>query len=210
MTRRNTAPTTDPDTVPAPASGRRAPGGTHGPRLRADERRAEVIEAAVLAFASGGYAGTSTEEIARLAGVSQPYLFRLFGSKRELFIAAVSRMFDRIRGTFEAAARQPVDVPEGYDPVLASIGHSYGALLADRSLLRMQLHAFAACDDPEIRAVVRRGFADLVDRVGQLADTPPEALRAFFAEGMLMNVAAAMDLADADVAWDRICDGGPA
>ena len=76
-------------------------------RHTADERRAEIIEVAVRAFASGGLAGTSTEEIARLAGVSQPYLFRLFGTKRDLFIAAVARAFERIRTTFEAAARQP-------------------------------------------------------------------------------------------------------
>ena len=79
----------------------------HGTRLTAGERRADVIEAAVKAFASGGLAGTSTEDIARLAGVSQPYLFRLFGTKRDLFIAAVERAFDRIELGFEEAAGRP-------------------------------------------------------------------------------------------------------
>src|SRR5829696_1537404 len=130
-------------TTPASASTRtRAPGG---PRLSADERRVDVVEAAVKAFASGGLHGTSTEEIARLAGVSQPYLFRLFGTKRELFIAAVDRAFARIEATFEEAARHPMtDVPHPYNPVMAAVGRRYGELLAnDQSVLRMQPHAFA-------------------------------------------------------------------
>ena len=182
-----------------------------GHRYTADERRAEVIEAAVRAFASGGLAGTSTEEIARLAGVSQPYLFRLFGTKRELFLAAVERAFGRIAESFEAAARHPADdAPEGMSPVLLAQGRAYGDLLRDRSLLRLQLHAFAACDDPEVRAYVRRRFSGIVQRVAELSGTSAEALRIFFAEGMLLNVAAAMELTDADVAWQRICEGGPA
>jgi AcrR family transcriptional regulator len=184
----------------------------HAHRLTADERRTEIVEAAVKAFASGGLSGTSTEEIARLAGVSQPYLFRLFGTKRDLFIAAVGRAFERIRTTFEDAAREPYLEAEaaakGGDPVLTSIGHAYGELLRDRSLLRIQLHAFAACDDPEVREFVRHQFADLVARVGELSDTSPLELRTFFAEGMLINVAAAMELKDADVVWQSICEGG--
>jgi AcrR family transcriptional regulator len=184
----------------------------HGPRLTADERRAEIVEAAVKAFGSGGLAGTSTEEIARLAGVSQPYLFRLFGTKRDLFIAAVGRAFERIRLTFETAARAPVPAAEaaakGGHPVLMSIGEAYGELLQDRSLLRIQLHAFAACDDPVVRVFVRQQFADLVARVAELADVSPLELRTFFAEGMLINVAAAMELKEADVVWESICEGG--
>jgi AcrR family transcriptional regulator len=179
-------------------------------RLTADERRVEVIEAAVKAFASGGLAGTSTEDVARLAGVSQPYVFRLFGTKRELFLAAVGRAFDRIEAEFEASA--PTPAPEaqalGLNPVLYSLGHRYQVLLADRTLLRLQLHAYAACDDPAVRVVVRARFAHLVARVAELSGEPVESLRTFFAEGMLLNVAATMDLAQADVAWQRLCEGG--
>jgi AcrR family transcriptional regulator len=179
-------------------------------RLTANERRAEIVEAAVVAFADGGLAGTSTEEIARLAGVGQPYLFRLFGTKRDLFLAAVGRAFDRIAATFEEAARAPaVDTPYDMNPVLLSIGRAYGDLLADRSLLRLQLHAFAACGDAEVRVFVRRRFSDLVSQVADRSGTSPDQLRSFFAEGMLLNVAAAMDLTEADVAWQRICEGGP-
>jgi AcrR family transcriptional regulator len=183
----------------------------HGTRLTADERRADIIEAAVKAFASGGLAGTSTEDIARLAGVSQPYLFRLFGTKRDLFMAAVGRAFDRVESEFDDAASTPDPMEvEGFNPVLLAIGHRYQAMLADRTLLRLQLHAYAACDDPDVRVVVRARFAHLVTHVAELSGEPAAGLRAFFAEGMLLNVAATMDLAEADVAWQRLCDGGPA
>jgi AcrR family transcriptional regulator len=183
----------------------------HGPRLTADERRTEVIEAAVAAFGVGGLAGTSTEAVARLAGVSQPYLFRLFGTKQELFLAAVGRTFERISLAFEEAARRPApDAPPGHNAILMSMGRAYGDLLADRSLLRLQLHSFAACDDPVVQEFVRRHFADLVTRVAQLSGVSSLELRTFFAEGMLLNVAAAMDLREADMAWERICQGGEA
>src|SRR6187549_1525345 len=109
---------TAPTTPPTPRT-ERTTGAGH--RLSADERRAEVVEAAVKAFASSGLHGTSTEEIARLAGVSQPYLFRLFGTKRDLFLAALERMFSRLEHEMNAAADRPlVDIPYDYSPVLAS------------------------------------------------------------------------------------------
>src|SRR3954447_5444756 len=178
------------------------------PRLSADERRAEIIEAAVRTFASGGLHGTSTEDIARLAGVSQPYLFRLFGTKRELFLAAVDRAFERIQSAFEDAARHPMtDLDGDYDPVLAAIGHRYGELLKDQSVLRMQLHAFAACDDPEIRDFVRTRFSELITMVSERSGVPATDLRDFFAQGMLMNVASAMQLDDSALAWGQLCEG---
>src|SRR5215203_1998041 len=171
----------------------RATGAGH--RLSADERRAEVVEAAVKAFGSSGLHGTSTDEIARLAGVSQPYLFRLFGTKRDLFLAALERMFGRLEHEFNDAADKPlVDVPYDYSPVLASIGFRYGKLLQDQSLLRLQLHGFAACDDPQIRAFVSRRFSELITLVSERSGVPGTDLRDFFAQGMLMNVAAAMQL----------------
>ncbi len=181
-----------------------------GPRISADERRAEIIEAAVTAFAASGYAGTSTETIADLAGVSQPYVFRLFGSKQDLFLAAVDRAFERVTLAFEAAARTPVGKLPGMSPILGSMGLAYHRLLADRSLLRIQLQAYAASGDPVVGAFVRQRYAALVHRVSDLSGVPAAELRSFFAEGMLMTVAASLDLTDADIAWAVMCDGGPA
>jgi AcrR family transcriptional regulator len=178
-------------------------------RLSADERRAEVVEAAVKAFAVGGYAGTSTEEIARLAGVSQPYLFRLFGSKQALFIAAVGRCFEQVRNGFADAAQHPLEVTD-FHPVLAAIGARYAEMLKDLTLLRLQLHAYAASSDPVIRDYVRSEYARLIASVSEVSGVPASELRDFFALGMLMNVAAALDLTEADVAWQRMCEGGAA
>jgi AcrR family transcriptional regulator len=61
-------------------------------RKSADERREEILEIAIEHFAVGGYHGTSTEVIAKEAGISQPYLFRLFRTKRELFLACNTRV----------------------------------------------------------------------------------------------------------------------
>lgn len=180
-----------------------------GPRLTADERRDEIVDAAIIEFAAGGLAATSTEAIARRAGVSQPYVFRLFGTKHELFMAAIGRMYEKISRAFDEAARHPApDAPDGYSSTLKAMGMAYADLVADRNLLRLQLHGFAACDDPEIRAFVREGFAALTQQVARLSGVPAIELRTFFAEGMLMNVAAAMGFTEGDLAWPNICKGG--
>jgi len=203
------------------ASASRGTSHAASPRLTADERRADIIEAAVKAFAQGGLDGTSTDDIARIAGVSQPYLFRLFGTKRELFLAAVGRCFDRIGDAFDIAASRdeplgPEDFPLGmpanagrYPPVLQAMGHAYKELVRDPTLLRLQLHAFAACGDPEVRTYVRDRFAGLVEHVAALSGTDRDALRGFFAEGMLLNIASATEMTAGHPAWSLMCDGGP-
>src|SRR5512143_4116529 len=161
-------------------------------RLSAEERRSDVVVAASREFAARGYAGTSTQAIAERAGVSQPYLFQLFDTKKDLFIEAVHACFARTRSTFEASART---VPAGSaDPtaVLEAMGCSYHDLLRDRDMLRLQLHAYAACDDPEIRAVVRGEWTALHETVTRLSGADPASIHSWFAEGMLLNVAAAL------------------
>jgi len=176
---------------------------THGSgRLSAGERRDEVLRAAMAEFAKGGYAGTSTEAIAARAAISQPYLFRLFGTKRDLYMATMGRMHDRIEATFRAAA-------EGRSGVeaMAAMGDAYKELLAERDLLLVQLHSFAASEDPEIRAAARAGFRRLWTVVGELTGLPEDMIRAFFAQGMLLNVMAAIDAAALDESWARACQG---
>jgi len=160
-------------------------------RMSADERRDEVIAAAAIEFADGGYAGTSTAAIARRAGVSQPYLFQLFGTKQELFLAAVRDCFARTGRRFEETAK--AGRTSGLDTmdVLTLMGGAYlQLLLADRDLLRLQLHAYAACGNPEVRAVVRDEFHALWQTVGDISGADPQALQTWFANGMLINVIA--------------------
>lgn len=169
-------------------------------RQTADERRDAIIAAATHEFASGGYVGTSTESIARAVGVSQPYLFQLFGTKRELFLAVVHRCFERTRLVFhEAAHRGPLDDQEC--PILELMGHAYMELLSDRDLLRVQLQAYAACGDEDVRQVVRDEFTDLYIAVKRDSGASNEAIHAFFAEGMLLNVAAAIGIGGKPDTW---------
>jgi AcrR family transcriptional regulator len=169
-------------------------------RMSADERREEIVQTAVADFAIGGLHGTSTEAIARRAGISQPYLFRLFGTKKDLFIACIGRCFDRTQGAFRAAA----EADEAGEP-LEAMGKAYVELLADRELLLLQLQTYAACGDDEIRTVVRRRWGELFRTVERLSGAPADEVRAFFATGMLLNVAAAIDLPEiaGRKAWAR-------
>jgi len=165
-------------------------------RKTAEIRREEILDAACIEFAQAGLHGTSTDAIARRAGVSQPYLFRLFGTKRELFIATVRRCFDEMAETFEHAA-----LGKTGEDVLKAMGESYHELLADRSRLQAQMQAYAACDDPEVCAVVRAGYGRLVELVERTSGLDEPRVRDFFARGMLLNVMAQMDLLDCSEPW---------
>jgi AcrR family transcriptional regulator len=158
-------------------------------RRSAEERRREIVEIAIRHFAQNGYNGTSTDQVAREAGISQPYLFRLFGTKRELFLACNAAMHDRIAESFSEAAR---DLPQ--EERMKAMGDSYTALLADRDALLFQMQSYAACADPEIQKHVREGFATLVRQVKEATGASPADLWSFFSHGMLLNVIAAVDL----------------
>jgi AcrR family transcriptional regulator len=169
-------------------------------RMPAAERRELVLEVAVAEFAKHGLAGTSTEEVARQAGISQPYLFRLFPTKKGLFIALVERGFQRTYDTFTAAAGDLTG-----DEALTAMADAYERLLEDRTMLLLQMQAYAACDDPEVRAPTRAGFKRLWEQVERLTGLPFQTVVDFFAIGMLMNVAAAMDLPSVDERWTSWC-----
>jgi AcrR family transcriptional regulator len=159
-------------------------------RKSAEERRAEIVDIATEQFALGGYRGTSTDAIAREAGISQPYLFRLFKTKRDLFLACHELCDRRIVATFRAAA-------EGAAPgdALPAMGNAYLELLKDRTMLLFQMQSYAACADPVIQDSVRAGYGAIVREVTELSGAEPEQVWAFFAHGMLLNVVASLDLA---------------
>jgi AcrR family transcriptional regulator len=157
--------------------------------MSAEDRREAVLEVAVAEFAQTGLHGTSTEKIAAGAGISHPYLFRLFGTKKELFLACMNVCHERLRETFTRAAEAPGD-----EDRLKAMGHAYVDLLGDRDMLLLQLQMYAACADPEVREVASRGYAELWQLVGRLSGASEDDVRAFFSTGMLLNMAAAMDL----------------
>jgi len=172
-------------------------------RISKDERRREIVEAATREFAVSGLHGTPVDAIAKQVGVSQPYLFQLFGTKKELFIAAVRRAFERTVATFRTAAAEAGE-DAGPADILITMGTAYQRLLDDRSLLLMQMQAYVACEDEEIRDVVRDEMLRLVSFVQSASGAPEEAIREWLAYGMLMNVVAAMDLTGVDADWARM------
>ena len=160
-------------------------------------RRASVLNAAIVEFARSGYAGTSTEAIATRAGISQPYLFRLFGTKKELFIATYSMVASRIEEAFVAVAEEL----EGEEAMLA-MGMAYLELLQDPDLLQVQLHGFvAAAADPDIASACQDTFRRLWRLVDAATHAEPAVIREFFAQGMLCNVLAAIDLRAVKEPW---------
>jgi AcrR family transcriptional regulator len=173
-------------------------------RQTAAERREAILEVALVEFANRGLHGTSTEDIARRAGISQPYLFRLFGTKKELFKATVAHCFELTLEMFQSAAAGH----RGED-VLAAIGEAYMERLQSNPLyLRAQMHAYVACEDPEVCAVVRAGYGRLVEFAERASGCDAEHVGQFFAKGMLLNVIAAMDLLGTEEPWaQRLLQG---
>lgn len=165
-------------------------------RKSAEQRRAEVLDAAVVEFARAGLDGTSTQAIATRSGISQPYLFRLFPTKRELFLAVAARCFARVVEKFEEAVGDRTG-----EEALAAMGRAYDELIADRTFLLLQLQVYAGCDDEQVRAVARRGTRDIWYTIERLSGVPPEVVKQFYAAGMMCNVATAMKLDEVDERW---------
>jgi AcrR family transcriptional regulator len=171
------------------------------PRMHADDRRRLVVDSAIEEFALHGLAGTTTDAIARRAGISQPYVVRLYGTKKALFLAAIERCFDRVCETFRAAA-----AAAPADRRLGAMGEAYRGELVRRERLLFQLHSYAASADDEIREVVCRRYGELWREVAELSGEAPEVIRSFFAAGMLLTVAAAIgvpELAREGDPWAR-------
>jgi len=155
-----------------------------------DERREQVIEAAVKEFAAHGYHATSTSSIAKRAGISQPYIYALFPNKRELFLAADRHVVDRIRRAFLDAVRGKDSTEER----LEAMGQAYKELLANRDEIRFQMQAHAAAGNPELGEPIRREFTGLWEDIQRMSGASDEEMVAFMAKGMLMNVIASLEL----------------
>jgi AcrR family transcriptional regulator len=153
--------------------------------MSADERRQCAIRAAMAEFARGGLDGTSTEVIAKRVGVSQPYLFRLFPSKRALFLAAARHCFE----TFTQIMAEAADGKTGRDAIVA-MGQAYRQVLEkEPELLQFQLQVqSAALMDAEIRQLAHDLWAELWRTVTVLSAEEPAEVTHFIAIGMLLNV----------------------
>jgi AcrR family transcriptional regulator len=192
----------------------RAAGSPRASRLTADERREAIVAAAMEEVAARGLAGASTNEIARKAGVSQPYVFQLFGTKKHLFLEVVKSGFDRTRTVLEEAGRSYAagtpKMVEDCNSILDAMGQAYMRLLSDRTLLLVQLQAYAACSDPDVQRLVRTEFGRLRQMAAKLSGATPHEIQDFLAQGMLLNVAAAVNIEGDPTAWSLEGLGGAA
>ena len=172
-------------------------------RQTAEVRREAVLEAAATEFSRKGLHGASSDAIAQAAGISQPYLFRLFGTKKELYLAAGRQTLEEIYRAFEQASRGKTG-----EEALRAMGDAYLKLIEDRERLQLMLQCFAGAEDPEVREELRRVWRDLVELVERVGGGSAEEVSVFFAKGMLLNVLNAMRLFDEPTPWgDRLIAG---
>ncbi|MGW2033433.1 TetR/AcrR family transcriptional regulator [Streptomyces spinosus] len=173
----------------------------------AEERRETVLRTAIGAFAARGYWGTTTTEVAKAAGISQAYVYRLFPNKELLFTGVVEHCFVQVRAALERAAAEA----KGSSPevVLSAMGDAYARLISDNDLMLIQLHAQAAAvSEPAVREAVRQGYARLVEYVRGASGGTEEQVQEFFALGMLCHLIVSMGADEVDAPWTRTLAAG--
>lgn len=158
-------------------------------RMTAGQRREMVLQAALIEFAARGLDGTSTQDIARRAGISHAYLFRLFPAKKALFLTLVPRCFQQVAQALATAAAGHTG-----EDALQAMGSAFGRLCQQRTLPLMQLHAYAAATDPDIGAATWAAFSELRGSVERLTGLPPARVQRWLGTAMLMTATTAMDL----------------
>jgi AcrR family transcriptional regulator len=165
-------------------------------RMAGWQRRAQVLRIAAVEFADHGLHGASVDAIAREAGITQAYVFRMFGTKKALFLELVGAAFNR----FSDGMAQAGEGAPGLD-ALAAMGARYYESLADRTTLLLQLQGFAGCGDAEVRDLVRARLGHLWDTVADATGLDPVTVKSFLAFAMLLNNAAAVDVDGVDEPW---------
>jgi len=176
--------------------------------MRSEDRRELVLAAATAVFGERGYFGATTDQVAKAAGVSQPYVVRMFGSKEELFLAVVGRALERLLATFRSAIAEAGPAgSSGVTAVTDRMAQSYAELLADRGLLLSLMHGFLLGTEPVIGERMRDGFGQIYALLRDEAGLSPEEARVFLADGMLLNTLVSLQLArevDTDAAFAEL------
>lgn len=173
----------------------------------AQQRRESVLHTAIGTFAARGYFGTTTTEVAKRAGISQAYVYRLFPNKQSLFVAVVEHCFVRVRGCLERAVAEAPGA--GTDVVLQAMGDAYAELITDKDLVLIQLHAQAAAvSEPAVREAVRQGYARVVEYVRGASGGSDQEIQQFFAVGMLCHLIVALDAETVDARWAATLTAG--
>ncbi|NQX27100.1 TetR/AcrR family transcriptional regulator [Microbacteriaceae bacterium VKM Ac-2854] len=160
-------------------------------RIPAAERRELILIAATELFGSRGFSGTTTDQIAKAAGISQPYVVRMFGTKEALFLEAIGRALEALQTRFRAV----VAASDGdRDALSHQLGNAYVDLVADRNIMRVLMQAFLAGSDPVIGPAAREGFLSTYRLLRDEAGFSPEEVRGFLAHGMLLNTLLGLEM----------------
>ena len=167
-------------------------------RMKSPERRELILEAATEVFGERGYVGATTDAVAKAAGVSQPYVVRMFGTKEALFLAVLERALGRLLAGFRAALadESAVDADGSSMPVDSRLGIAYVDLLADRGLLLSLMHAFVLGAEPRIGERARQGFLEVYRFLRDEAGFTAEQANEFLSVGMLLNTMVGLRMAD--------------
>ena len=176
-------------------------------RSTAEARRATVLHRAITVFARTGYHATPVTDVAEAANISAPYVFRLFDGKLGLFVAALEHCYDRVLWALSDGA-DAAGADATPDEVLYAMGGAYAALIADRDLLMLQVHALSAADVPEIGEAVRRGHERVVTLVAERSGAAPDAVQRFVANGQLCHLIVAAGLIDVGAPWAETITAG--
>ncbi len=171
-----------------------------------EERRDAAISASVTVFARGGFHGGTIAQVGEEAGISPAYVFKLFGSKTTLFVEALGLCFGRIAATLNARA----DTIGAGSPgkILDELGAAYAELIADRSLLMLQVHAQSASAVPEIASALRDGMQHITEIAHSRSGGTPGQVQDFIARGQLCHLLITTSVADVEAPWARILDHG--
>jgi AcrR family transcriptional regulator len=172
----------------------------------ADSRRPLVAAAALREFARGGYHGTTVANVAREAKISPAYVFKLYPRKEALFVSALEACFEQI---VEALA-EGADASESPAPadVLEAMGDAYAALIHDRTLLMLQVHAQSVSEIPEVGDALRAGLARVVEFAKARSAGTDEEVQRFIAFGQLCHLIVTARLDDVAADWARVLTRG--
>ncbi len=171
--------------------------GRRARKQPAEVRREEILDAAVRVFAHASFRAAGTADIARAAGIAEPTIYRHFGSKRELYLAALERCCAIVRDEFRRIAERT--------EVAAEAMHAMGAwydetIAADPDYLRLRMRAVAEAEDDEVREALRRGYMEIVAiiaeviRRGQEQGAVPRTISDEGAAWLFCGVGQVMDL----------------
>ena len=166
-------------------------------RIPAAERREQILAAASVVFGERGYAGSTTDQVAKAAGISQPYVVRMFGTKENLFLEVLARALGRLIASFRQVIAEPREHGDNEVGLLTErLGSAYVDLIEDRGILLSLMQAFISGHNPVVGAKARAGFLEIYRMLRDEAGFPPDAIRVFLAEGMLFNTLLAIRLPD--------------